>query len=320
MPAIAFSFIIVRSGWRIHNEDTHVARLKGAFPGHDEIGFFCVFDGHGGDFAAKHCADHVCAAVNNAPGFNAAAKEFDGDDLGAVMTKGLLQLDTQLRGTMPAGDTSGCTACACILTAGDIVCGNVGDSRAVLCRARQAVALSEDHKPFHAVESARIIGAGGHVTMQRVNGDLAVSRALGDFSYKMRHDLPAEKQQVSAEAEVKVVTRDPEDNFVIICCDGIFDVMSNQDVCTYVMQQIDDGYPLHRCAERLMDECLKIGSRDNMTVVIVGFPNALPEHYGTKKEEPTSGVNLDAEAGREEGPDGGGAGGGAGPSFGGVIR
>ena len=120
----------------------------------------------------------------------------------------------------------------------------------VLCRARQAVALSEDHKPFHAIESARIVAAGGHVTMQRVNGDLAVSRALGDFSYKMRRDLPAEKQQVSAEAEVRVVSRDPEDQLMIICCDGIFDVMSNQEVCTYVMQQIDDGYPLHRCGRR----------------------------------------------------------------------
>ena len=55
-------------GWRIHNEDTHVARLKGAFPGHDEIGFFCVFDGHGGDFAARYCAENVCAAIANVDG------------------------------------------------------------------------------------------------------------------------------------------------------------------------------------------------------------------------------------------------------------
>ncbi len=59
--------------------------------------------------------------------------------------------------------------------------------------------MSIDHKPYLPVETARIEAAGGTVAMRRVNGDLAVSRALGDFVYKQGKDIKAEAQQVSAE-------------------------------------------------------------------------------------------------------------------------
>jgi hypothetical protein len=81
----------------------------------------------------------------------------------------------------------------------------------VLVRKSGTEEMSEDHKPFNDVEKRRIEGAGGSVTMRRVNGDLAVSRALGDFVYKHRSDLPAEAQQVSAEPEIKIVPRSPDD-------------------------------------------------------------------------------------------------------------
>lgn len=54
----------------------------------------------------------------------------------------------------------------------------------MLCRAGQAIDLSNDHKPYLEGEKERIEKAGGHVKFNRVNGDLAVSRALGDFAYK----------------------------------------------------------------------------------------------------------------------------------------
>jgi len=62
--------------------------------------------------------------------------------------------------------------------------GNAGDCRAVLCSAGEAIALSMDHKPTLPTETARIKRAGGVVEDDRVEGDLAVSRALGDFEYK----------------------------------------------------------------------------------------------------------------------------------------
>ena len=82
-------------------------------------------------------------------------------------------------------EQTGCTAVAALLTPRDVVCAWVGDSRCVLGTARGATALSHDHKPQHAAESERISAAGGHVFRGRVNGMLAVSRALGDYFYKV---------------------------------------------------------------------------------------------------------------------------------------
>ena len=64
--------------------------------------------------------------------------------------------------------------------------------------------------------------------MSRVMGDLAVSRALGDFYYNDPPSLPADQQKVSAEAEIRIHERCDADEFLILACDGIWDVMTNE--------------------------------------------------------------------------------------------
>lgn len=93
-------------------------------------------------------------------------------------------------------ERSGCTAVAVMLTPTHIVTANAGDSRALLSRGGANVELSFDHKPGNAGETARIVAAGGVVSFKRVDGELAVSRALGDFQYKDK-DLSPEKCKVS---------------------------------------------------------------------------------------------------------------------------
>jgi serine/threonine protein phosphatase PrpC len=67
----------------------------------------------------------------------------------------------------------------------ELFVANAGDSRAVLCRGGRAIALTEDHKPFQDREMERIRKAGGFVTEQgRVNGNLNLSRSIGDLKYK----------------------------------------------------------------------------------------------------------------------------------------
>jgi serine/threonine protein phosphatase PrpC len=57
----------------------------------------------------------------------------------------------------------------------------------------------------------------------RVDGDLAVSRCLGDFNYKLREDLPPEQQKVSPQPEIRVFKRDDvKDEVFILACDGAF--------------------------------------------------------------------------------------------------
>ena len=104
----------------------------------------------------------------------------------------------------------------------DIICANAGDCRAVLCQNGVPVALSNDHKPFHAEEYARIERAGGNVTNGRVCGNLALSRALGDFKYKDRQDLSAEEQKVTCNPEIINVKNDPLNEFMVVACDGIY--------------------------------------------------------------------------------------------------
>ena len=76
--------------------------------------------------------------------------------------------------------------------------------------------------------------AGGFVEMGRVCGNLAVSRALGDYEYKDRPDLGPEDQKIGANADMKVLPRMDKDNFFVMACDGIWDVMSNEQIRVFV--------------------------------------------------------------------------------------
>jgi serine/threonine protein phosphatase PrpC len=58
--------------------------------------------------------------------------------------------------------------------------------------------------------------------MGRVCGNLAVSRALGDFEYKDRKDLPAAQQKITADSDTTIIARVPEDEFLLLACDGIW--------------------------------------------------------------------------------------------------
>ena len=146
-----------------------------------------------------------------------------------------MALDADLRamGPVQSGeDESGCTAIVGILTDTHIIVANAGDARGILMQNGAVRAMSFDHKPFNPEENKRIEAAGGCVSMRRVNGDLAVSRALGDFGYKQTTDLPAKEQMVSAFPDIEIAERDGDGSdfqFLLLCCDGIWDVMSNDE-------------------------------------------------------------------------------------------
>ena len=98
--------------------------------------------------------------------------------------------------------------------------GNAGDSRSVLGIKGRAKPLSFDHKPSNEGEKARICAAGGFVDFGRVNGNLALSRAIGDFEFKKSADLPPEQQIVTAFPDVTVHELGDDDEFLVIACDG----------------------------------------------------------------------------------------------------
>jgi len=148
-----------------------------------------------------------------------------------------------------------------------------------------------DHKPKNQIEQERILKAGGFVQNDRVNGDLALSRALGDFRYK-DSEIERSEQVVTAEPDVYTWTLSYGD-FLILACDGIWDVYSSDEVLKYVKERIlKENRRIDKACEELMDhslaeDCNKamgIGT-DNMTVVAIRFEdfnNVSP----IKEEEP----------------------------------
>jgi len=156
-----------------------------------------------------------------------------------------------------------------------LYCANAGDSRAIACVSGMVHALSVDHKPNDEAETKRILAGGGWVEFNRVNGNLALSRALGDFIYKKNSHKGPEEQIVTANPDVEVrdITEDWE--FVLLACDGIWDVMTSSEVGQFVRRRIGDGLEPEAICEELMNNCLAPDSNsnglggDNMTVILV---------------------------------------------------
>jgi len=176
------------------------------------------------------------------------------------------------------GPAAGCTAVCAMVRNGDLVVANAGDSRCVLSRSGQAVALTQDHKPMDREEYDRIIKAGGFVADGRVNGSLNLSRALGDLEYKQSKDLPPEAQMVTAFPEIRSEKLQPgADEFLILACDGIWDVLTNQEAVDFVRERLLAGKTPKQICEEACDHCLAPDTNgcgkgcDNMSIVVSMF-------------------------------------------------
>lgn len=283
-----------------------------------DVAMFGVLDGHGGEQVAKFCHRHLPKELRAWPLSDNGPGPPSEDDFRAALTGAFQRMDELLRGRHAGAELRaltnpphpeamkahksglvdpknvGCTCCICCLTEQKIVVANAGDSRAVLCRGGVAMPLSEDHKPNQAREQDRIKAAGGYVetqnspagTQYRVNGNLNLSRAIGDLEYKQDKSLPPEEQIISAEPDVGFTTRSYDDEFLIICCDGVWDMKSNQEVVDFVRTRLsavseseDRTKAALRIIEELLDDCVSpdlqatrgLGG-DNMTAVLVQFP------------------------------------------------
>ena len=125
------------------------------------------------------------------------------------------------------GTMAGCTATVVLITSQEIYCANAGDSRTVLSKGAKALDLSIDHKPNDPSEQRRIVAAGGTVEDNRVNGMLALSRALGDFEYKKNTLMKPKDQQVTAYPDIKCMPITSDCEFIVLACDGIWDVKTS---------------------------------------------------------------------------------------------
>lgn len=269
-------------GWRVEMEDAHdVAIELQNSPPFDNWSFFAVFDGHAGNRVAQHSAENLLQTLLRTEEFKQLAEELKSNDYKMTdtaktliregMRTGFLQLDEAMQSFHgDERERSGTTAICAIMTPEHIFVANLGDSRGVLSRVDDQTFSTEDHKPYLEKERERILRAGGSVMIQRVNGSLAVSRALGDYEYKSVPGLCPTEQLVSPEPDIYILDRNKEnDEFLVLACDGIYDVLSNEELCRLVRSRLQATDDLKQATNQVLDVCLSLGSRDNMTMILV---------------------------------------------------
>jgi protein phosphatase 1B len=111
---------------------------------------------------------------------------------------------------------------------------------------------------------------------KRIDGDLAVSRAFGDFEYKNRPDLEPALQKVSCRPDIRVEEAGPADDLLVLACDGLWDVMSSSEAVETVREILAAGEEdMRLVAEELVDLALNKGSRDNVSAVVLRLPAAV---------------------------------------------
>ncbi|XP_054822164.1 protein phosphatase 2C 50-like [Prosopis cineraria] len=275
-------------------------------PKYSEARFFGVYDGHGGCQVANYCRERLHSvlieeieAAGTSLGEKNAGDNWQ-DHWRKAFSKCFQRVDDEVDGKGAASnednshgsessfeplapETVGSTAVVAILSQTHIMVANCGDSRAVLCRGKEAIPLSTDHKPNREDEWARIEDAGGRVIQwngYRVLGVLAVSRSIGDRYLK---------PWVIPEPEVQFVLREKNDECLIVASDGLWDVMTNEEACQAARNRIllwhkkygngnnngsaerEDGIDpaAQFAAEYLSRLSLQRGSKDNISVIVV---------------------------------------------------
>jgi len=231
-------------------EDEHV--IIDNFGGNPDHGYFAIYDGHGGrgavDFTAKTLHKNLAEEFEKNPAISPLE----------ALRASYLSTDKQMADTQI--QFSGTTCISVLLRKNDgekiLYAANAGDARAVLNRGGTALRLSYDHKGSDEGETKRIVDAGGFVVLNRVNGILAVTRSLGDH---------AMKDYVIGDPHLTEIKLEPTDTHVIIACDGLWDVASDQEAVDLIIQEAD----AQKMSEKLLVHALRNGSTDNISVMVV---------------------------------------------------
>lgn len=247
--------------------------FESSFGGND-LAYIGVYDGHGGRDIVNYLEN---ALENNI--LNELEPDVDGQDdrdIPERIRAAFLITDIQSKalGIM----NSGATVASLLFKKFPngrvtIFSANCGDARSVLCKHKQinsntdhnkeneydVIRLSHDHKAEDPKERERIQHAGGFVLKGRVLGILAVARSMGDHSMK---------EFVVAEPFISVTNVFDDAAFVIVACDGLWDVVNDDEAADLVIKWKLSGVALNQIALNLTNEAIGRGSTDNITVVV----------------------------------------------------
>lgn len=247
-------YVLEDIGGRPYQEDRHSVKLNLA----DGYDYAAVFDGHGGhqvsEFLKFHLKDYVKKHLS----------------AGASPKKALKLAFEEAHEDIPidASYMTGSAAIAMLRKGQQIWVANAGDSRGILSGARRSIALSIDHKPHREDEHQRIRQSGGRVTFHpndvpRVNGNLALSRSIGD-----KYLNP----YVICEPELRQFKLQKDNKYIVLATDGLWDVLSNQEVKLIIDEVLakknNKRASLHDAIYKLLEAARSRHSQDNITILI----------------------------------------------------
>ncbi|KAL1535172.1 protein-serine/threonine phosphatase [Salvia divinorum] len=227
--------------------------------------FYGVFDGHGGTDASSFVKNNILNFIVESSCFPACMEK--------AIKSAFLKADYAFADDSSLDISSGTTALTAFICGRKLIVANAGDCRAVLGKRGKAIEMSKDHKPNYASERQRIEKLGGAIYDGYLNGQLSVSRALGDWHMKGPKGCSC---PLSAEPELQETWLTEEDEFLIMACDGLWDVMSSQCAVTMARKELMLHNDPQRCSREVVREALKRNTCDNLTVVVVCFSQDPP--------------------------------------------
>lgn len=262
-------------GSRVSMDDEHIriddlsaqlgALLKCSMPS----AFYAVFDGHNGPDAAAYIKRNAMRLF-----FEDAELPQISDINGCLLKeleeshkKAFLLADNALAAESSVSGLCGTTVLTALVLGRHLLVANAGDCRAVLCRKGVALDMSDDHRPTYLPERRRVEELGGFIDDGYLNG-LSVTRALGDWDLK--------PSPLIADPDVRQVMLTEDDEFLIIGCDGIWDVMPSQVAVSLVRRALRRHDDPEECARELVREALRLNSSDNLTAIVICFSTPRP--------------------------------------------
>ncbi|GAB2282142.1 hypothetical protein Dimus_036504 [Dionaea muscipula] len=230
--------------------------------------FYGVFDGHGGSEAAEYVRENLMKYIFEDANFPQAFEvdEVFLEDVENSMRKAFLLADFSMADDRSISSSAGTTALTALIFGRLLMVVNAGDCRAVLSRKGEAIDMSQDHKPTCPSERRRVEELGGFVDDGYLNGVLSLSRALGDWDMKFPKGSAS---PLTAEPEFRQIILTEDDEFLVIGCDGIWDVLSSQQAVSIIRRGLRRHDDPEQCARDLVMEALRLNTFDNVTAIVV---------------------------------------------------